>query len=352
MDRFVGRWMLILTILCGLVYEHKADSDRDSPHSRRKRYVVFPEGSSFSIALCMTVHTLTPDNIFTEGVNWGISYDLPNESKPALEPFLQLRNDRVKIANKYGSLKNGLQSGNKNAFEYTGWNVPGKYVQFSSSSGKKRKGYKADYYYLQRRHRRDLYNKLEVIMNSMGFDGRSCVLRALCEASQRLMPKGNTLVEEMMRISFSLPLKKVLSFEPEEHRTYTNAHKAGHEGEDCVAMFPGCSFSLIDMALGKYNAPSTDYSDVTSFYHPPHPVIPVAPSGTYATDDDDNDNHDDVQENWTRYNMNKSRTDIDSTPVVAPPQFAVQAGRGDGAAGGGNTADSSLAASGGSVDRL
>lgn len=37
----------------------------------------------------------------------------------------------------------------------------------------------------------------------MGFDGRTCVLRALCEASQRLMPKGNTLIEEMMRISFT-----------------------------------------------------------------------------------------------------------------------------------------------------
>lgn len=51
MDRFVGHWLLILAILCGLLYEHKADSDRDSPHSRRKRYVVFPEGSSFSVSI-------------------------------------------------------------------------------------------------------------------------------------------------------------------------------------------------------------------------------------------------------------------------------------------------------------
>ncbi|KAK2586391.1 hypothetical protein KPH14_010678 [Odynerus spinipes] len=300
MNRFVGRCLAILAILCGLLCEHKVDSDRDSPLSRRKRYVVFPEGSSFSIALCMTMHTLTPDNIFTEGVNWGISYDLPNESKPALEPFLQLRNDRVKIASKYGSLKNGLLPMNKNAFKYSGWNVHSKYGQFSSP-GKKRKGYKANYYYLQRRHRRDLYNKLEVIMNAMGFDGRSCILRALCEASQRLMPKGNTLVEEMMRISFSLPLKKVLSFEPQEHRTYTDAHKAGHEGRDCVAMFPGCSFSLIDMALGKYDAPPGDYSDYNTRYHQPYPVIPPNSPKTYANEDDN-----DIlssNEDWTRYNM-------------------------------------------------
>ena len=52
-----------------------------------------------------------------------------------------------------------------------------------------------------------------------------------------------------------MPLRRVFSFEPDEHHTYTNAHKAGHEGQNCAAMFPGCTFSLIDMALGKYNTP-------------------------------------------------------------------------------------------------
>ncbi|XP_066585098.1 uncharacterized protein [Prorops nasuta] len=250
----------LILVLYIVTSGEEVDSGEEKSLSRRKRYVVFPEGSSFSIALCLTVHTLTPDNIFTEGVNWGISYDLPNESKPALEPFLQLRNDRLKTKYKQSPLKTSKNKLTKypgwkkepvNALDYSGWSNDKHYDWYS---GKKR--YKSDYYYLQRRHRRDLYSKLEVIMNAMGFDGRSCVLRALCEASQRLVPKGNSLIEEMMRISFSLPLKRVLSFEPEEHRTYTEAHKAGHEGRDCVAMFPSCSFSLIDMALGRYNAPS------------------------------------------------------------------------------------------------
>lgn len=54
---------------------------------------------------------------------------------------------------------------------------------------------------------------------------------------------------------YRLPLKRVFSFEPEEHRVYATAHKAGHEGQHCPSLFPGCSFSLIDMALGKYNGP-------------------------------------------------------------------------------------------------
>ncbi|XP_031774795.1 uncharacterized protein LOC100864698 [Apis florea] len=245
MNRNEARRFLLLILLCTLLTDYRVNSDSDARLSRRRRYVVFPEGSTFSIALCVTVHTVTPDNIFTEGINWGISYDLPNESKPALEPFLQLRHDRVKPVKKYGS----QYPSDKNVVKYSGWNSDKYYVKPG-----KRKYLKPDYYYLQRRHRRELYSKLETIMNAMNFDGRTCILRALCEASQRLLPKGNTLVEEMMRISFSFPLKRLFEHEPEEHHAYSRARKAGHEGHDCAAMFAGCSLSLIDMALGKYDA--------------------------------------------------------------------------------------------------
>lgn len=110
----------------------------------------------------MTVHTLTPDNIFTEGLNWGISYDLPNESKPALEPFLQLRNDKLKTSNKKDPYNFIAVADTNNALKYSGWNDNIRY-HFAPV----RKKYpKSEYYYLQRRHRRDLYNKLEVIMNA------------------------------------------------------------------------------------------------------------------------------------------------------------------------------------------
>ncbi|XP_072764490.1 uncharacterized protein [Anoplolepis gracilipes] len=275
-----ARYLMFL-MLCLVLSEFEANDK--SILSRKRRYIVFPEGSTFSVALCMTVHTLTPDNIFTEGLNWGISYDLPNESKPALEPFLQLRNDKLKASNKhdrYGFTAVANRDNNFGPLKYSGWNNDIR-TQFAPGRKKYRK---SEYHYLQRRHRRDLYNKLEIIMNAMGFDGRTCILRALCEASQRLMPKGNTLIEEMMRISFSLPLARVFSFEPGEHRTYTQAHKAGHEGKDCAAMFSGCSFSLIDLALGKYNAPPSD----------PSPADPAA--GTFGMEDES-------AVDWSRYSM-------------------------------------------------
>lgn len=111
----------------------------------------------------MTVHTLTPDEIFTEGLNWGISYDLPNESKPALEPFLELRNDKVQTGNNKHDRRGPAVATNSNgAVKYSGWNDD---VKYRFSPGRK-KYHKSEYYYLQRRHRRELYNKLEVIMNA------------------------------------------------------------------------------------------------------------------------------------------------------------------------------------------
>lgn len=113
------------------------------------------------IALCMTVHTLTSDDIFTEGLNWGISYDLPNESKPALEPFLDLRKDPV-VLNKYDQTKDNANYINHHA----SWNNKNSYyphVYFSQADKKYRQ---ANYNYIRRRHRRELYNKLEIIMNA------------------------------------------------------------------------------------------------------------------------------------------------------------------------------------------
>ncbi|XP_014207331.1 uncharacterized protein LOC106638590 [Copidosoma floridanum] len=243
---------VLLVLLCSLIVSSVDSSPEGPPSSpaRRKRYVVFPEGSSFSIALCLTVHTLTPDNIFTEGVNWGISYDLPNESKPELDPFLQLRRDRVRTKLKYhapaGGGENDHHHGNRQPNYYGS--------SLSKLDGVGKTAYHGDadehHYYLQRRYRRNLYNKLEVVVDAMGFDGRRCVLRALCEASRRLMPRGKTLVEEMIRVVFALPVDELFSFEPEDHHAYARAYG---ETRDCATAFPECGFSLVDMALGRYS---------------------------------------------------------------------------------------------------
>lgn len=107
--------------------------------------------------MCLTVHTLTPDvDVFTEGVNWGISYDLPNESKPALDPLLEFRKDQLRPMKQNTPFK-----AIKDPWKYSGWTQPQHHLKPSRT-----KYHKQNYYYLQRRHRRDLYSKLETIMNA------------------------------------------------------------------------------------------------------------------------------------------------------------------------------------------
>lgn len=65
----------------------------------------------------MTAVTVAPTTIWTEGLNWGIAYDLPNDT----------------------------------------------------SVFKESKKYFAPKYLMQRRHRRELYNKMELIMDSYVF---------------------------------------------------------------------------------------------------------------------------------------------------------------------------------------
>ncbi|KAJ0174997.1 hypothetical protein K1T71_009138 [Dendrolimus kikuchii] len=178
--------------------------------SRRKRYVAFPDGSSFSCAGCMTVGLIgqpapaTAPGTFTFGFNWAIAYELPNVTE---------------ISAYYRSatrLKKPMQ---------------------------------------QRRNRRELYGKLESILDNMGYNGRQCILKTLCETTQRIVPHGEHMVEEIFRALFTLPRAKVLATEPLEHMIYDSAHRLGVLLENCDAMFT-CPISLVDWAKGYYNAPS------------------------------------------------------------------------------------------------
>lgn len=195
------KWRLLLSIPFTLLVFHTTcrsyDGVNDMPAlSRRKRYIVFPEGSTFSIAFCTTWKTLTDDlDIYTIGLNWAISYELPNQTIRDPETH------RI---------------------------VPAFHL---------------------RRRRRELYQRLEAAMDAAGIEGRPCIKRALCETAQRLMPRASIL-EEMFRILFSLPLEKVDVYEPIEHHEYDAAHRRGLLNRDCPQLYPECSVSLIDMILG------------------------------------------------------------------------------------------------------
>ncbi|KAG7300452.1 hypothetical protein JYU34_016073 [Plutella xylostella] len=144
----------------------------------------------------------TAPGTFTFGMNWGIAYELPNETQSL--NFLHQKKKLLKAQ-------------------------------------------------AQRRSRRELYGKIESILDNIGYNGRQCILKTICESSQRIVPHGDNMIEEMFRTLFSLPVAKLLPTEPMEHAIYDAAHRLGKLLESCDVY--QCPISLVDLVKGYYNAP-------------------------------------------------------------------------------------------------
>lgn len=94
----------------------------------------------------------------------------------------------------------------------------------------------------------------------MGYNGRDCILRALCESQQTFGRKGTHLIAELLRTVFAFPKSKVLSFEHPELMIYDEAYRLGKSvATECHAMYPNCGFSLIKLALGRYSKPLQNF---------------------------------------------------------------------------------------------
>ncbi|GFG34797.1 hypothetical protein Cfor_10372 [Coptotermes formosanus] len=191
----------LFLILCALIFFYATcqsvyEGENDKRVSRRRRYVVFPLGSTFSLAFSNRMSAVVGSNAFISGMNWAVAFDLPNHT---------LRNPRTNRVS-----------------------PP-----------------------LFRRQKRELYRRLETAMDSAGVDGRTCIKKALCEAAQRLKVRSN-LWEEIMRVLFTLPLEEVDIYEPIEHHTYDAAHRRGLSKRNCLQFYRACTFSLIDMVIGLF----------------------------------------------------------------------------------------------------
>lgn len=91
----------------------------------------------------------------------------------------------------------------------------------------------------------------------MGFNGRACVARALCESAKYLHAPGQlgNMLEELVRAVLSLPKESVEGHEPREHHHYDQIYRRSkRELRDCYELYPGCQFSLLALALGNYAA--------------------------------------------------------------------------------------------------
>ncbi|XP_050293766.1 uncharacterized protein LOC126734267 [Anthonomus grandis grandis] len=100
---------------------------------------------------------------------------------------------------------------------------------------------------LHRRSRRDLYGKLEHLFSSLIEDGKSCILKLICQTNK--IPKGKgTLIDEFLKTLFKV---KPDGFTDDEDH-YDQAANLRH---DCDNMYPTCegnvATKLLNVALNK-----------------------------------------------------------------------------------------------------
>ncbi|XP_046679055.1 uncharacterized protein LOC124366511 [Homalodisca vitripennis] len=89
------------------------------------------------------------------------------------------------------------------------------------------------------RHRRDVFRQLEDVLYLHGVDGRTCILKALCEARQ-------TVPQEVENLMLDLLLVLFRQSENAERDDDTRYHVS--EGE-CKTFIKNCPLSVFDMAM-------------------------------------------------------------------------------------------------------
>ncbi|XP_046400957.1 uncharacterized protein LOC124167174 [Ischnura elegans] len=224
-------------------WKSSVTGDKGGVIKREKRYVTFPEGSTLSIVWCFTTTTINMDGIHTFSLGFGLSYDLPNETKAL-----------------------------------NGDDFQGHSYEPQTTTPRVKYDHKPPYYYndhdhheheyiitQRRRDRRDIFRKLEVAIDTVGLPGRSCLLRALCEGSSRLSSNGGFL-EEMLKIIFTIPQVRksdsrgTVNSESEWRNTldedqdiYDKAFLLGARDEkpECELYFPYCDVSIWNILIPR-----------------------------------------------------------------------------------------------------
>ncbi|CAH1728848.1 unnamed protein product [Chironomus riparius] len=101
-------------------------------------------------------------------------------------------------------------------------------------------------HYYAHRDRRDLYDR---IVNASPMNSnfvRNCLLRTMCEVQHFLHPKGYSLLHDMLRVIFTVPIKDDMDDD------YSNAVRAGDQ--DCVHFYSkNCPVSILALLLHAKN---------------------------------------------------------------------------------------------------
>ncbi|XP_068909570.1 uncharacterized protein [Tenebrio molitor] len=106
--------------------------------------------------------------------------------------------------------------------------------------------------YYERRKKRalsrwDIYDLLAQLWQMRGFEGKSCILKTICELSHRPVDKNYGLFDELIHVVFN-PKSTGETARHHSDNEYFAAHKLGRKsGDSCKSRFYDCQINLVDM---------------------------------------------------------------------------------------------------------
>ncbi|XP_017773192.1 PREDICTED: uncharacterized protein LOC108560243 [Nicrophorus vespilloides] len=276
--------LIFALLVSAVVGDGAARNGSNVKLSRRKRYLVFPEGSSLQLVFCLTTPIIGYATIFTIGWTAALAWELPSDPhmlirkpgkivnvisnrKDVVKPIFKekLSPTPIKYKESYNSPNYKISS--RPAYYFNSYPELSKYQTiptyskyntlnmspYKSSINRKtiyRKPVypKTDYsdptnyysnpsyHHIHRRTRRDLYSKIEKFFQAQSKDGRACLLKSVCEVNQAPPDKG-TFLEEIVKVIFRAKPH-------EDHEDEDEYDKASNRIHNCTELYPTCHSSV------------------------------------------------------------------------------------------------------------
>ncbi|XP_022210732.2 uncharacterized protein LOC111066432 [Drosophila obscura] len=98
-------------------------------------------------------------------------------------------------------------------------------------------------HYNGHRDRRQLFEHFDGFQKLLGIDTKACVLRAICDSKRLLLPQGYSMIQDIVRLIFTLPT--ISGLEDDYSRTMRM------QPDDCDRQFrDSCKFNILAWLLG------------------------------------------------------------------------------------------------------
>ncbi|CAG4935746.1 unnamed protein product [Colias eurytheme] len=237
---------LCFIVTCICLDFNATESSETRVLSRKKRFLIFPEGSSFQLVFCLTYPAIIRiSDIFIWGNTAALAFELPQDPYSPFNHKADPLHRRVdskaiyytdeagKIIHKQPYKRKPIVNP---AFAKRSVDTDRRQIHASST----RLGLSENVEF-HRTSRTALYEKIEVMLQGLGGNGRECLLKTLCMYGQtNHYPQGGFL-QEILRAVFTLPKNN-------DQDVYNEDYDVAHTAlGSCDELYPYCAALSTDI---------------------------------------------------------------------------------------------------------